>query len=184
MSDLFDDQVESGCKLKEQTLVIELVKAVDGLDSHRDLLEFMTGERSWYRLSLRNDVEDGDIAKLGAAGLIEHRTLEDDGATDWRPSRRALYLLNSIPEDGELDGTEISALFAIGDGIWEIPDSEHEWAERELKVEISDRSLRVLHAAGLVQRFIDESEGDLPDRWMATRRLSELQDLLWGFAQA
>ncbi|MWV65929.1 hypothetical protein GRS48_14030 [Halorubrum sp. JWXQ-INN 858] len=164
--------------------MLEFVESVDTLDSHRDLLKFMIGEGDWYRLALRNDVEGDEIAEVSAAGLIEHRTFASDEATDWRPTGRAEYLLDSIPEDGELDGTEVGALFAIGDRLWEIPDSEQEWAERELKVEISDRSLRVLHATGLVQRLRDESEDDLPERWMATRRLSELQDLLWGFAQA
>ena len=185
MSDFFDSEIESGCKLVDQELMLEFVSAVDVLDSHRDLLDMMVDEEGWFRLKLRDDVEEGTLAELDAAGLVEHRSNDGDMSADFRATGRAQYIIDSIPEDGVLDGVEVGALFVVAGDIWDIPGRQHEWAEQGLKVDISDRGLCLMRDAGLIQFIsVGESGGNQSDRWMSTRRLEQLQSLIYGFAQA
>lgn len=185
MSDFFDSEIESGCKLVDQELMLEFVSAVDVLDSHRDLLDMMVDDEGWFRLKLRDDVEEGTLAELDAAGLVEHRSNDGDMSVDFRATGRAQYIIDSIPEDGVLDGVEVGALFVVAGDIWDIPGRQHEWAEQGLKVDISDRGLCLMRDAGLIQFIsVGESGGNQSDRWMSTRRLEQLQSLIYGFTQA
>lgn len=185
MSDFFDNKIESGCKLVDQELMLEFVEAVDKLDSHRDLLDMMVDEGGWFRLKLRGDVEEGTLAELDAAGLVEHRSNDGDTSADFRATGRAQFLLDSIPEGGALNGVEVGALFVVAGDIWDIPGRQHEWAEQGLKVDISDRGLRLMRDAGLIQLVsVGESGSNESDKWMSTRRLAQLQSLIYGFAQA
>ncbi|CDK39637.1 hypothetical protein [Halorubrum sp. AJ67] len=186
MSDFFDNKIESGCKLVDQTLMLEFVEAVDKLDSHRDLLRMMVeDERQWFRLKLRNDVEENTLAELDSAGLIESRSNGGEEQPDFRATGRAQYLFDSIPEDGELDGVEVGALFVVAGDIWDIPGRQIEWAEQDLTVDVSDRGLRLLLDGGLIQLVsAGEAGSNQSDMWMSTRRLEQLQSLIYGFAQA
>lgn len=185
MSNYFEDAEndESNAKLSEQSLPMEFLNALTVFDEHRQLLSRIS-DGEYFRLHLRDEIEHGDIAELHSAGLVESKDTPDgESITDWKLTRRTLFLSNKLPENFEVDAVEASALIAAGDMFAQVPDSNHSWKARELEsLTLTDRQVETMRAAGHLQR-IPTPDGQ-PTEWSATRRYDELADIVRGFVYA
>lgn len=178
MTNYFEDNDGESC-VTNQTLPREFVDAVDAFKNHRELLEKMKGD-GYFRIELRDDVTYYDICDLSSAGLIEFdEPPQGEQVLDWEATRRTSYLINSLPDDFTLSQVEVGAIFAVGDDFCSVPGPSHTFRQREINVELDDRTLLVLRGAGLLQ-INDVPDGITPS-YSTTHRMNTLQDLVQGF---
>jgi len=181
MTDYFEDNTGESC-VTNHTVPREFVDAVDAFKDHRDLLEKMIGD-GYFRIELRDDVTYDDVCDLSSAGLIEcNEPPQGEQILDWKTTRRTSYLINSLPDDFTLSPVEVGAIFAVGDDFCSIPQASHTWREREINVELDDRTLLVLRGAGLLQ-ITDVPDG-IVQSYSTTNRMDTLRDLVQGFLYA
>ncbi|AUX08935.1 hypothetical protein AArcSl_1304 [Halalkaliarchaeum desulfuricum] len=136
------------------------------------------GERETFRLK-HTELDRSDLGHLSTTFLIIKSENGFGRVADWRLTERALFLLDAIPEDVEIEYDELDAFLTAGTDAMELPSPDEEWQIRELEdVDLADRTLGVLRNAGLIEA-VNEPTGH-SNTWVTTERLVEINELLEG----